>query len=266
MYSNREIYPNAPLALVVAQVQYANAPRLRQRDTVDEITVALEQKLPIVTYDQMLNGRLQSGQFQVQADLVRKHLNRESTTSVAITPNALTLETTSYTEFDEFAGLFSWACEALSGVDAVATVERIGLRYIDEVRVPAQISDARDWRGWIADELVAPLDIGSRANALGSEALVQYDLGDQMRLAFRFGARNGKPIVGSGLLRRPAQYEPGPFFVIDMDGFWTRSADDMAAFDVAWIGATLEAVHDPAGEAFQNSITDQSRAVFREER
>jgi len=266
MYSKREIYPNAPLALVVAQVKYAYAPRLRQRDTLDQVALALEQDLPVVNYDQSLNISLTSGQFEGHAELAQRHLNRESTTSVHVTPTALTLETTAYVEFGEFADLFSRACAALADAGAVHAVERIGLRYVDEVRVPDQISDARDWRGWVADELVAHLSVASQAKALGSEALVQYDLGDQIRLAFRFGARDGKPVVGSQLLRRPVQYEPGPFFVIDLDGFRQQPADEGAVFDVEWIRAMLETVHGPAGEAFQNSITDQSRAVFREER
>jgi uncharacterized protein (TIGR04255 family) len=46
VYPNREIFPNPPLALVAAEVRFTDAARLRQQQTKDEVTIALEQRFP----------------------------------------------------------------------------------------------------------------------------------------------------------------------------------------------------------------------------
>ena len=54
-----------------------------------------------------------------------------------------------------------------------------------------------------------------------------------------------------------------PFFVLDFDGFREIEPASTVFLDTTIVRDTLEAVHPYAGEAFQESITDRSRALFR---
>src|SRR6478609_3210629 len=104
MYERRELYENAPLALVTAEVRFPYSPRLRQPDTIDRIQVALESLLPIRRAEkrhiwQMTIGDPSPSQATTE---VYRFLNRSSTWSAVISPEAFTVETTDFQEFPGF--------------------------------------------------------------------------------------------------------------------------------------------------------------------
>ena len=66
-------------------------------------------------------------------------------------------ETTAYREFDDFRMGVTAVCEALIGANVRPALVRVGLRYIDEIRVPEPVTDARAWDKWIDSSVVSPL-------------------------------------------------------------------------------------------------------------
>lgn len=264
MYKNREVYAGSPLALVTAEARLAYSPRLRQQDTLDQVALALEHLLPIArTEPRTVVTVTPTGVGQTQGESAFRLLNRASTVSATLAPTTITVETTSYREFDDFLKILRQVYEAVASVRAGSVVERVGLRYIDEIRVAETISDVRSWRGWIADGLLDLVDIASVSRVETCQGLAQYDLGGNRRLLFRYAALNGQSVVGNDPLRRKPP-QPGPFFVIDIDASWEQRDELPGDFDPTWLADTLASLHDPAGEAFQNAITDRSRRLFRE--
>lgn len=265
MYGRREVYANAPLILVVAEVRITYSPRLRRQNTLDEILLELDDTLPVVK-------QLQQANIQVGPDRVEQHgdmqsqfalLNRSSTVAATISSTAVILEATEYTEFPDFKDLYLRVCRAIERKIGSSAVERIGLRYIDEIRVPEPIDDARDWRGWVADPLVDIFNVASSGVASDYQGLITYDLGSGCHLNFRSAALHGTGIVGNDpLRRRHVQSQSGPYFVLDLDGYW--EGGESHDFDLEWIGNILESLHTSTGEAFQNAITDRARTFFRE--
>ncbi|BCI91734.1 hypothetical protein NIIDMKKI_69400 [Mycobacterium kansasii] len=70
-------------------------------------------------------------------------------------------------------------CEALIDANVRPALVRVGLRYIDEVRVPEPITDVRAWAKWIDDGIIRPLTIGPDDVAVRNvQGLVTFDLGD----------------------------------------------------------------------------------------
>lgn len=269
MYPNREVFPNAPLALVAAEIRFTDAARLRQQRTKDEVTIALEDRFPFAEPLQRgeltLNLNLSPGgaQPQIQERLGVVLKNASSTETLTIMSESLTYETTAYTHFEGLLEAVTSACDALAAAQVRPAVQRVGLRYIDEVRVPEPIDDVRQWSRWIDDRLIAQLSLGPDGfPATTMQSVTTYDLGGGKGLNFRCAALHQGPIVVPQFLKRPP-IESGPFFVLDFDGFQDFTGQDAIPLSSHVVAETLTTVHVPCGTAFQRSITDQARALFR---
>lgn len=265
MYPNREIFPFAPLALVAAEIRFTDAARLRQQQTKDEVTIALEERFPFAEPLQRAEVNLSFGSAGIQElqGVVLK--NASSTETLTIMSQSLTYETTAYSNFEDLLEAVTAACDALDAAKVRPAMQRIGLRYVDEVRVPEPVTDVRQWKRWIDGRLLAHLEIGPNDfPAVGSQGICTYDLGDGKGLNVRFAALNQGPIVVPQFLRRPA-IPSGPFFVLDFDGFHDLAGKEAIPLSAQEVQDSLSAVHAPCGTAFQRSITDEARTLFRGE-
>lgn len=264
MYPNREVFPNAPLALVAAEIRFTDAARLRQQQTKDAVTIALEERFPFAEPLQQADVNLTPGaplQIQQRVGVVLK--NATSTETLTIMSESLTYETTAYNSFDELLDAVAAACDALAAAKVRPAVRRVGLRYIDEVRVPEPITDVRQWGKWINDRLIGHLGIGpDDVPATATQSVSTYDLGEGRGLNFRYAALNQGPIVVSQFLKRPP-IESGPFFVLDFDGFHDFTDRETVPLSSGVVRESLSTVHVPCGTAFQRSITDEARKLFR---
>jgi uncharacterized protein (TIGR04255 family) len=176
----------------------------------------------------------------------------------------VTYETTGYTNFDDLLGAVAAACDALVAARVRPAVRRVGLRYIDEVRVPEAITDVRQWGKWIDHRLIDHLEVGpDHVPATTMQSVSTFELGGGKGLNFRYAALNQGPIVVPQFLKRPA-VPSGPFFVLDFDGFHDFTGEPPVSLTCTAVRESLAAVHIPCGTAFQRSITDEARALFRQ--
>jgi uncharacterized protein (TIGR04255 family) len=264
MYPNREVFPGTPLALVAAEIRFTDAARLRQQQTKDEVAIALEERFPFAEPLQQTDVNLTPTappQIQQRIGVVLK--NAASTETLTIMSESLTYETTAYTNFDDLLGAVTAACDALIAAKVRPAMRRVGLRYIDEVRVPDAITDVRQWSKWIDHRLIGQLTVGpDDAPATTAQSASTYDLGGGKWLNFRCAALNQGPIVVPQFLKRPP-IKSGPFFVLDFDGFHDFTTDQPVSLSTSMVREDLSAVHIPCGTAFQRSITDEARTLFR---
>lgn len=88
----------------------------------------------------------------------------DGTAYVTLAPNFLTLEygPGDYKTFDDFFAEFKLVFNALIEKFNIPQVDRIGLRYINEIRLPGK---ALDWDGVIAPELVSSVKAALQSNA-----------------------------------------------------------------------------------------------------
>lgn len=264
MYPNREVFPEAPLALVAAELRFTDSARLRQQQTRDSVILALEERFPFAEpLEQAQFNIMPAAQPQIQQFSGVLLKNAASNESLTIMSASLTYETTAYSDFDDLLAAITSACDALIAADVVPALQRVGLRYIDEVRVPDPITDIRDWGKWIDNRLVAHLDVGTEdLTPTMSQGITTYDLGDGRGLNVRFAALNQGPVVVPQNLQHTT-HDAGPFFVLDFDGFQDFTGGVATPLDSQVVSKSLSTVHVPCGAAFQRSITDQARALFR---
>lgn len=265
MYPNREVFARAPLALVAAEIRFTDAARLRQQQTRDAIAIALEDRFPFAEPLHQTSVNLPWGggapAVQEQFGVVLKNAN--STESLTIMSESLTYETTAYDNFEYLLESVTGACSVLVEAKVRPALQRVGLRYIDEIRVSEDIVDVRQWKRWINERLVGQLDVlPADFPATASQAVMTFDLGGGRGLNYRCTALNqGTIVVPQHLRRMPV--ESGPFFVLDFDGFHDFNNQDTVQLSAEVVRDALSAVHVPCGIAFQNSITDEARELFR---
>lgn len=267
-YPQREVFPSSPLALVAAEVRFNDSARLRQQTTIDAISIDLESTFPVQEPFQEADFEMRLGSSpQMMQTSGRTFKNSVSTTVATLAAGRLTLETTAYTDYAEFRQLMLVCCRAIVDAGVTPALQRIGLRYIDEIRVPDDgVRDARQWGRWINPRLVGHLGVGPMDAAVRqAEGVATYNLPDDRGLNVRFAALQGGAVVSpSALVRRPFDASL-PLFVLDFDGYREFSAPDATLFSTDVVAATLDAVHTPTGTAFQESITDNARELFRKQ-
>jgi uncharacterized protein (TIGR04255 family) len=267
MYANREVFPNGPLALVVAEVRFTDSPRLRRQETLDAVAIALEERFPFTNPLTGFKVNVENVGPGIPPQFEPRHgvvlINPTSTESITVTPSSIAYETTAYSEFDDLCTGVTAACEALLGANVHPALVRVGLRYIDEVRVPEPVTDVRAWGKWINSSLIGPLSIGPDGVAVrNAQGLVTFHLGDGRGLNFQYSALDQGAVVEPLHLKRKP-FEPGPFFVLDFDGFHDFGGEVAVPLDATVVADILSAVHAPTGAAFQRAITENARTLFR---
>ena len=89
------------------------------------------------------------GSQRVQEAAFPRFITRDRTLAVALTDTTLTVETTTYRHYEEFRGVLARGLDATQRILEPDGVARIGMRYIDEVRIPGSPAEASSWAEWI---------------------------------------------------------------------------------------------------------------------
>lgn len=263
-YPRREIFPNAPLEYVACEIRVPTAPRLVREDTFEALTEELAELLPIPDQEQVQTLTVIGGKDGgVETERRYRFLNRERTTSAVVARNAITVETTDYREFSDFRSLVLTVVQAVAATTKVVGIERVGLRYIDEIRVPVPIEDANDWRGWISDEVLGVLSLTDGYHTDSFQTVLRLAGDDSTGIVLRYAAMSGGGVVGDGPLRRRAPAGAGPFFVIDTDSYRLSAGADMEDFLQDTVAGILDLIHKPVGLLFHRAITDRLREELR---
>lgn len=269
---NREVYPNAPLVLVAVEIRHPDSGLLTEQQTqlikgrlAEDVQLSRPCQRPpgvIAT----LTGLGARHVAQTAGGVSPRLMSRDQSTSVTFHSDALVVETTKYPGFESFLAFLHRVLKARLEVGPLDGVERIGLRYIDEVRAPGVVEPS-SWKDWIQPSLLG-LNHLAREVELTNDAwqgIASYsgplgvsDLFDQMSLVLRYGVGDGYAIPAGGELRRHTP-SPGPFFLIDIDSFWGPATGTVPSLDVDTVATVLEGLHTPVRALFESSITDKLR-------
>lgn len=256
-----EVYPNAPLALVAAEIRY---PPVAERSLAMPVQRLLRDHLGadwVIQNDSMQTLQAGVGPDGPTASLtnetVPKITSRQRTKVITVRPDSLTIEVTDYQHFTEFRHLLEQAASAVEQVIHPDGVVRAGLRYIDEVSVP---TSPPEWSRWLNESLLPPAGQGLEpAQWTGA---VQYDIAVDQLLVFRYGTSEGPVVSSSGHLRR-LRTPPGPVFMLDFDSSWQPS--DIPEFSAATIVQVADRLRSPLRGLFDSLIKPELLELFRKE-
>lgn len=266
-------FPNAPLALTVLEIRYPRLGREIEGELENEIRKAIKKRLPLLESmtEQSLQVSLQPASAStINSRTIQRLMNRIRTTALVIRDEALVLETTSYEGWEEsFRPLIKDVVDMFSALSPPDGVSRIGLRYIDEIRVPEIDVLPGDWSEYINGHLLAAIDprfVPGSLQPSGWQGVVQYQTQNDSTLAVRYGPRDGHAVQTDGATRRPNAPAAGPYFLLDSDSFW-QAEDEIPEFQAEWILDRCDKLHAPTREFFKMAVTDKLRdEVFQSKR
>lgn len=259
-----EIYPNAPIVLMVAEIKHtAHGPLDKKQSRI--ISEAVKETLPIRTEDVEQNLSFSAApdgsmpQPQVSQTKALRWSSRDKRTVVTVRPDSISVETTKYRRYEDVRLLLEKSLTALADAIVPDGVTRIGLRYIDEIRVPSNDdSGIPRWDEWVDGSLLGPhdIEIGQGLLPVRNEGASAFSGGDSTRLVLRYGAQDTYVVGSTPQLRRPLP-APGPLFKLDIDSYW--QPEDIPAFAPARILAMADKLHGPVRSIFEGLITDKLR-------
>ncbi|NUU05192.1 TIGR04255 family protein [Leifsonia sp. C5G2] len=256
----REVYPNAPIVLMAVEVRHTQCEPLDRRQ-VTQMSGLLRDIFPLPGEISEVSVEFQGAAQPVQQVVsLPRWTTRDKRTALTVRQNALVLETTQYGSYERVKSLFHRALEARASVERPAGVDRIGLRYIDEIRVPLANSGQRpDWNQWINSALLGPVEVESELglSPVANEGLVVYSGAENTALVLRYGAQDQYAVQSTSDLRRPLP-PPGPLFKLDIDSFW-QAGEEVPEFEVGVLLEQADLLHKPVGGVFESMISERLR-------
>ena len=268
-----ETYANAPLALVAMEIRFPSEASGLELGTTQQRAFrnALGKQDWVIETHTQKQVEVEVGDRMsqtIRTTQTPRFLLRDRTISVTTAPQTLTVETTNYDGYAEFRDLLERVFHAAREIAEPDSFSRIGLRYIDEVRVGDDPrSDLNSWSTWVHEALLAPPvpDVGFEDVHAGPwTGMSQYRFPDDRALVFRYGPADGFAVNADGPLRRKTHAVAGPLFMLDFDSYWEPRG--LPRFDPQEILQVCDLLHTPASSLFESFITDRLRnEVFRRE-
>lgn len=253
-------YRTAPLVLALLEVRHPLA-NLGTAESLSALRDSLRDTLPI--YDrQMVNEvevNLLPGQgpgSRMSQTEIHVFRSRDKRTSLTIGPRAFSLETSDYDGWPKFRDLLLVALNARTAASQIDGVERVGLRYIDEIRIPGAPGTAPSWADWLDPSVVAPIPIELKLEVLQQQCVIQYRTENpEDTLTLRYGAVNGPPAVNGPI--RTEVPDDGHYFLLDTDAAWTpRTVPQYAPEQLL---SVADRIHDGTQELFESVLTERLR-------
>lgn len=262
----REVYPNAPVVLVALEIRHPTAEPLTgaQRNVIKRRLGPFAPIMRATRIQQMTFVTAAGAPGAVAGDHSQefpRYFSRDNTLAVSLRDDAIVLETTRYGRWEQLRGVLSEILQARQDIGGIDGVERVGLRYIDEIRVP---SDPQGWGGWVDTSLLGPAPIADELGLPIAEwqGIAVFNPGPEHAVVLRYGPREGYAVDPGGDVKRPTP-PPGPFFLMDIDSFWIPS-EGTPDFDIKMLSDRCDGLHAPVRGLFERLITERLREeVFR---
>lgn len=255
--SDREVYPNAPVALVAIEVRHPPAEPL-PKAAAAALKRSLATEFPLSMPATTVTLTASAGGMTQEAQKWPRYVNRDKTSSVTFREDALVVETTRYERYDHLRELAALAVEIRQRIAPVDGVDRIGMRYVNEVRVP-ELQSPSDWALWVAPALAGPATLGPPLGPSVNTWQGVAVFGDPVGVGttVRHGSFEGYAVNPAGDLRRPTP-PPGPFFLIDIDSYWTP-VDETPKLERDSMLTHLDGLNSSVKALFEGLITDRLR-------
>ena len=265
------MYDRAPVALVAVEIRFpgeigASVPSGVQRalgEVLGDEWVVDQVQQPSITVN--LGGAMApvptliGGAGGFPSGAILRFSVRDRTTAVAMTAGSVTVETTRYGNWPQFRSVLEKAVRTTEKVLRPAGITRVGMRYVNEVRVSD--ADGTDWTAWLSPAVLPPaaqVMSGTGWVPLNWTGTAQYQGEQERYLVLRYGPQPPQPgfaVNPDGPLRRLGPRPAGSFFLLDFDAFWQPSA--IPEWDSDVVLETCDQLRKPVRVLFDQVITDR---------
>ena len=257
-----EVFPNAPLALVAAEVRYPPV-------SEGALTMPVYRRIRDMLGSGWVIHNATTQTFEAGVDAVgpraslrserySRITSRERTRIVTAKPQSFTVEVVDYLRFPDFQDLLVLAARAVESVLRPDGITRVGLRYINEVSVPDQHPQ---WADWLDSSLMAP-ELPPELTLTEWTGAAHYRVAAEQFLVLHYGPSVGPVVSPEGPLRRNRVPE-GPIFVLDFDSFW--QPHNIPEFTGDGVGEVADTLHRPLRGLFDRLCKPCLIEAFRKD-
>jgi len=211
---------NTPLALVVAQIQFPPVLSIQTDDkALARFQDLLRDRYPYLSIGQQIGINIGPQGVEPQgppAGRIYQFTDADRAWVVSLTVESVALEARSYTDYADFSDRVLRLIDTVKEVYRIQMRQRVGLRYINEIRHP-DVSAINDWTSLLRHELlglVARDDFGPLIRSSLQELSLDLPNG---RLTIRHGYLSQGTTVAP--LPGDAPKDEGPFYLLDFDAF-----------------------------------------------
>lgn len=234
----------SPLVNVVCQVRFPPLLELAAEERRNELLAELQRALEdYPLFAQVMGQEILLGPEGVQAQESRptqfRFTSDDGRWNVGLGPDSLSLQTAHYDHFNDFVGRWQTIATAVQGILTPSRQLRIGLRYVDELRVD-EADRPVQWVGFLAPEVLGLA--GSKKWGMSTtQSFQEWVLHvETVRCTVRHG------FLPSEVHGRE------PFYLLDTDCY----VEEVSAFDPVAQLDYLDRFNDIAYELFRDALSE----------
>lgn len=247
---------NHQLAHVLCQIRFSTVLRINQDDAVIAFQEAIRQTYPRYAKQQAMAMLITPQGVQQQPAPAAQHRfdDSDGIFTVVLTPDFVALETSRYTDIDDFVERIVALASAVQEHYAPAEIERVGLRFINELRFAG---DPREqMREAISPALLGAAGSDELVSAVTGAQQVLELTGDDSRMLVRHGLfPQGTTVDPLGQAQTPSPQHAQPFYLMDIDAF----VEHNVRYSVDGIEATVREFNDDIRSLFAWGVREEYR-------
>lgn len=250
---------NHQLAQVLCQIRFSTVLRINQDDAVIAFQEAIRQTYPRYAKQQAMGVLVTPQGIQHQQAAAAQHRfdDSEGIFTAVLAPDFVALETSQYADIDDFVSRVETLATAVQEHYAPAEMQRVGLRFINELRLTDPDPKA-EMREAISPALLGPVGAEELVGGVGAAQQVLELRGDTSRMLVRHGLdlQGGTTVVPLGETQ-PDPRQAFPFYLMDIDAF----AEQPVRYSVDGIEATLREFNDDVRSLFAWGVREDYRRI-----
>lgn len=252
------MYPNAPVVLVALEVRHPASGLLSSRDRA-RLKSELGRRTPIRRDVRSYGFEIGAGGPLIPRAMEEefpKYFDRSQTIAVSAQSEATVIELSAYRGWEDCVDLVRLVMESRNRVAPIDGTLRVGLRFINEFRVPGE---SPDWSGYLnapikPDGLAVP---DMKMQGWQGTSVYQHEHTAGQMLNLRYGLMEESTIAAGGHDLRFPNRGRGTFYLLDMDSYLTPVGTP--EFVLEDLIETMERLHAPLRQLFERLITDRLR-------
>jgi uncharacterized protein (TIGR04255 family) len=249
---------NHQLVQVLCQVRFSPVLRIQQDDAVIAFQEAIRGNYPRYAKQQALNVVITPNGVQQQQAPTALHRfdDSDGVFKVSLTPEFIALEASRYAEFDDFVGRAVWLTEAVQEHFAPAEIHRVGLRFINELRL-TDPDARREMRQAITQPLLGALGSDELGQVVAQAQQILELRGEEYQMLVRhgFNPEGGTTVLDPAAPPVPRPEHFSPFYLLDIDAYSERNM----RYSVEGIETTLREFNENVRSLFAWSVREDYR-------
>jgi uncharacterized protein (TIGR04255 family) len=252
---------NHQLAQVLCQIRFSPVLRIRQDDSVIGFQEAIRQTYPRYGKQQGMAMLITPEGVQPQAapSVLHRFDDSDGVFTAILSPDFVALETNQYADIDDFVARVVALAQAVEEHYKPGEIQRVGLRFINELRLASPDPKAEMCEA-ITATMLGAAGSDELIDAVGGAQQILELAGDQSRMLVRHGLHpQGGTTVDQVLLQpQPTQVRPElaqPFYLLDIDSYAERNV----RYSVEGIEMTLREFNDDVRSFFAWSVREDYR-------